>query len=204
MPNDEIHSTGMKRLEKIDHGVEVWAERHRLEGHHPHPAPTDVNPERWDCDCGRVNRILTGEQIRMKFAHLSAAANVRRESPHAQDVGHRHRRPAAGPRASLRNQRRLRATGPSTARGRSQTPDLTHHHQPVADTLMGRFVSATGPFLLATNGQSPRPPKGRNRSPLTISKPPTPNGSGARPTSGGNAVTDQHCSPRAVRTPVAT
>jgi hypothetical protein len=37
-----------------------------------------------------------------------------------------------------------------------------------------------------------------------ISKPPTPNGSAARPTSGGNAVTDQHCSPRAVRTPVAT
>ena len=29
-----------------------------------------------------------------------------------------------------------------------------------------------------------------------ISKPPTPTGSGARRTSGGNAVTDQHCSPR--------
>ena len=69
----------MKRLEKIDHGVEVWAERHRLEGHHPHPAPTDENPERWDCDCGGVNRILTGEQIRMKFAHLSVAAKARRE-----------------------------------------------------------------------------------------------------------------------------
>ena len=27
----------------------------------------------------RRNRILTGEQIRMKFAHLSAAANARRE-----------------------------------------------------------------------------------------------------------------------------
>ena len=37
-----------------------------------------------------------------------------------------------------------------------------------------------------------------------ISEPPTPNGSAARPTSGGNAITDQHCSPRAVRTPVAT
>ena len=69
----------MKRLEKIDHGVEVWAERHRLEGHHPHPAPTDENPERWDCDCGGVNRILTGEQIRVKFAHLSAAAKARSE-----------------------------------------------------------------------------------------------------------------------------
>jgi len=59
--------------------VEEWAERHRLEGHHPHPAPTDENPERWDCDCGGVNRILTGEQIRMKFAHLSAAAKGRRD-----------------------------------------------------------------------------------------------------------------------------
>ena len=41
--------------------------------------PTDENLERWDCDCGGVNRILTGEQIRMKFAHLSAAAKARRE-----------------------------------------------------------------------------------------------------------------------------
>ena len=50
--------------------VEEWAERHRRAGHHPHPAPTDENPERWDCGCGGVNRILTGEQIRRKFAHL--------------------------------------------------------------------------------------------------------------------------------------
>ena len=63
-----------------DHnGVEVWAERHRLEGHHPHPAPTKENPERWDCDCGGVNRILAGEQTRQKFAHLGAAAKARRE-----------------------------------------------------------------------------------------------------------------------------
>lgn len=49
------------------------AERHRLGGHHPHPAPTDENPERSDCDCGVVNRILTPEQIRQKFAHLGAS-----------------------------------------------------------------------------------------------------------------------------------
>jgi hypothetical protein len=31
-------------------------------GHHPHPAPTDENPERWDCDgCHSIWRILTGE-----------------------------------------------------------------------------------------------------------------------------------------------
>ena len=51
-------------------GVEQWAERHRLEGHHPHPAPTAENPERWDCDCRTIWRILTAEQIRQKFAHL--------------------------------------------------------------------------------------------------------------------------------------
>jgi hypothetical protein len=43
--------------ERRKHSVEVWAERHRLEGHHPHPAPTLENPERWDCDCGGVNRM---------------------------------------------------------------------------------------------------------------------------------------------------
>jgi hypothetical protein len=62
-----------------EHGVEVWAERHRLEGHHPHPAPTPENPDRWDCDCGGVNRTLTREQTQMKFAHLGAAAKARRE-----------------------------------------------------------------------------------------------------------------------------
>jgi hypothetical protein len=69
----------MKRLEKIDHSVEVWAERHRLEGHHPHPAPTLENPERWDCDCGGICRILTLEQHRQKFAHLAKAAEARRK-----------------------------------------------------------------------------------------------------------------------------
>ena len=34
--------------EQCKHSVEAWAERHRLEGHHPHPAPTDEKPERWD------------------------------------------------------------------------------------------------------------------------------------------------------------
>jgi hypothetical protein len=43
------------------------------------PHRTPENPERWDCDCGGVNRILTGEQIRMKFRHLGAAAEARRK-----------------------------------------------------------------------------------------------------------------------------
>jgi hypothetical protein len=57
--------------------VEAWAQRHRDEGHHPQPAPTTENPERWDCECDpdavwtAVWRILTVEQIRQKFAHLS-------------------------------------------------------------------------------------------------------------------------------------
>ena len=33
---------------------------------------------------------------------------------------------------------------------------------------MGRFVSATGQFLLATNGQFSRPPAGSSRCPLTL------------------------------------
>jgi hypothetical protein len=50
--------------------LEEWVERHRLEGHYPHPAPTGSNPERWDCDSGGLWRILTREQIMRKFAHL--------------------------------------------------------------------------------------------------------------------------------------
>jgi hypothetical protein len=50
--------------------LEEWVERHRREGHHPHAAPTKENPERWDCECGGLWRILTIEQLRRKFAHL--------------------------------------------------------------------------------------------------------------------------------------
>jgi len=50
--------------------VEEWAERHRRGGHHPHPAPTKEKPERWDCDCGYLWRILTIERASQKFAHL--------------------------------------------------------------------------------------------------------------------------------------
>jgi hypothetical protein len=68
------------------HGVEAWAQRHRDEGHRPYPAPTPENPEKWECkcdpdaDCVAVWRILTPEQIRMKFAHLGAAAKARKKS----------------------------------------------------------------------------------------------------------------------------
>jgi hypothetical protein len=60
------------------HSVEAWAERHRRDGHHPYPAPTAENPERWECKCDpdaawtAVWRILTLAQIRQKFAHLSS------------------------------------------------------------------------------------------------------------------------------------
>ena len=56
--------------------VEAWADRHRRDGHHPHPAPTTENPEQWECKCDpdanwtAVWRILTSDQIRQKFAHL--------------------------------------------------------------------------------------------------------------------------------------
>lgn len=56
---------------------EEWVERHRTADHRPGPAPTQENPERWDCDCGATWRILTPEQIRRKFAHLKVAAAER-------------------------------------------------------------------------------------------------------------------------------
>ena len=49
-----------------------WVARHRDQGHHPYPNPTPENPERWDCDCGYIWRILTISQIGQKFAHLKS------------------------------------------------------------------------------------------------------------------------------------
>jgi hypothetical protein len=56
---------------------EEWVAHHRCLGHNPHSAPTTENPERWECKCDpeavwtAVWRILTPEQVRQKFAHLS-------------------------------------------------------------------------------------------------------------------------------------
>ena len=72
--------------------VEEWAERHRRAGHHPQPTPTNENPERWDCDCGGLWRILTVEQIRQKLAHLK---------PELRE-GEQARRPAAKVEQDLR------------------------------------------------------------------------------------------------------
>ena len=42
-----------------------WVAQHRCQGHHPHPAPTNENRERWECKCNpeavwtAVWRILT-------------------------------------------------------------------------------------------------------------------------------------------------
>jgi IS30 family transposase len=44
------------------------------------------------------------------------------------------------------------------------------------DFLEGRFMSATGQFLLATNGHNQRPPTGSSRCPLTPADPQTPAG----------------------------
>ena len=62
---------------KSPHSREAWVEWHRQQGHHPYPAPTAANPERWECRCGpdtsltAVWRTLTPDQIRQKFSHLS-------------------------------------------------------------------------------------------------------------------------------------
>ena len=72
-------------MRKPDRQTEIWVERHRLEGHHPYPAPTLENPERWECKCDpnavwiAVCRTLTVEQTRQKFAHLGRAAEARRK-----------------------------------------------------------------------------------------------------------------------------
>jgi hypothetical protein len=60
--------------------LEEWVERHRIEGHYPHAAPTKENPERWDCECGYIWRILTVEQLRQKFAHLRKGPTPRHEA----------------------------------------------------------------------------------------------------------------------------
>jgi hypothetical protein len=65
--------------ERRKHSVETWAERHRREGHHPYPAPTKENPERWECKCDpewvgfSVWRILTERQEREKWRKMMGA-----------------------------------------------------------------------------------------------------------------------------------
>jgi hypothetical protein len=56
--------------------VEEWAEKQRRAGHHPEPAPTTENPERWDCDCGGLWRILTEKQTRQKWYTMMGAAHL--------------------------------------------------------------------------------------------------------------------------------
>lgn len=63
-----------------------WVAQHRCQGHHPHPAPTNENRERWECKCDpeavwtAVWRILTPEQVRQKFAHLSKRRTPARDA----------------------------------------------------------------------------------------------------------------------------
>lgn len=66
------------------------------------------------------------------------------------------------------NQRRIRAADPGTARTGGQSPALTTtDHRWRTPPIMGRFVAATGQFLLATHRQFSWPPVGNFRWPLT-------------------------------------
>jgi hypothetical protein len=67
--------------------LEEWVEHHRLDGHYPHPAPTHDNPEKWECDCGTVWRILTIEQTRQKFAHLRKRRTPPRQVQQGETAG---------------------------------------------------------------------------------------------------------------------
>jgi hypothetical protein len=80
--------------------VEKWVERHRAEGHHPYPAPTTENPERWECKCDpdakwtSVWRILTAEQIGKKFTQgLTAKRGARPGAAAAASDGREHGAP---------------------------------------------------------------------------------------------------------------
>jgi hypothetical protein len=52
----------------------------------PTPPPSNENPERWECKCDpeagwtAVWRILTPEQVRQKFAHLSTGRTPARDT----------------------------------------------------------------------------------------------------------------------------
>ena len=66
-----------------------WIAQHRDQGHHPYPAPTRENPERWECKCDpeanwtAIWRILTIERgFREKFATSSASSSEHRNWLH--------------------------------------------------------------------------------------------------------------------------
>jgi hypothetical protein len=73
---------------------EEWVAQHRCLGHQPRPAPTSENPERWECRCDpeavwiAVWRILTPEQVRPKFAHLSTRPTPTRDAPRRELRAH--------------------------------------------------------------------------------------------------------------------
>ena len=74
-----------------------WVAHHRGQGHNPHRAPTNENPEQWLCKCDpdatwtAVWRILTREQIMQKFAHLSKRPTPAREAHAAlRKIDHSH------------------------------------------------------------------------------------------------------------------
>lgn len=71
-------ATAIVSTDVKDTDMPEGAKHHRAQGHNPHAAPTEANPERWDCDCGAVWRTLTLEQVARKYAHLGAAAKQRR------------------------------------------------------------------------------------------------------------------------------
>ncbi len=68
----------------------AWAERHRMMGHHLHPAPTKDNP-----NCGTAGAEVKHlahperiEQIRRKFAHLGKHPTTAREAQRRELQAH--------------------------------------------------------------------------------------------------------------------
>jgi hypothetical protein len=83
---EEVGGDGAREAGRGAMSCEKWVAHHRCQGHNPHPAPTIENPERWECRCDpeavwtAVWRIVTPEQVRQKFAHLSKRPNPAREA----------------------------------------------------------------------------------------------------------------------------
>jgi hypothetical protein len=87
-PKVEWHQSHYSReAERIAARVEEWAAHHRGQGHHPHPAPTQENPERWDCECGYIWRNPDGRAAPAEVRTFEEASHSPARSQIASTAG---------------------------------------------------------------------------------------------------------------------
>src|SRR5699024_6587873 len=85
---------------------------------------------------------------------------------HAQDLGHRHRRPTPAPRPRLPDQRRQRPTHPGTLRPGGEPVELTNLAGG-GPPILGRSHGHHRAHLVTVSGQVSCPPLGSSYWPLT-------------------------------------